>query len=1299
MLTDIDKEFDTPEIDENGELIETIETEEVFEDVDNAEPIEKENYDGEDDDIALESEDEEFDDIQEVTVESKEKYYNAKEQLVAIFTSILEAGEITAEDNANIEELKEQYAQSYNDIKENVEGEQKKTLEERIQELSDGMVGASTDDILAILTDNGRKPWLYKNEDNEVLVDGTSIPELTFLVKKLNLIATDGENEGEFQLTPEFINMVVKNTGAENPIKDIVIQYYSSTSNTEVKGGEWVENLPETSTNKYIWMRIKTTYMDANKAPSFSAPICLSASKGENGADGVDGKDGVSIIWQGSKSNHPASPQNGWAYYNTIDKKSYVYQSGSWYQMTIDGQDGINGNNGKDGLSIEYKGIMANPPSNPQKNWTYKDSDNGIVYIYTGTAWEILTYDGSNGQDGADGQNGLSIFVTYNDSVTQPAAPTGNGTTNGWHTNSTTSSVWISQKVASSATTGTWGTPIKVKGEPGIQGNGVKSTQEEFYLSSDKVNQPSETDPNWTSKCPQWQPGKYIWTRIKMTYTNNNVEFVGYSVDTSWEVVNDLQIGGRNLIIRRNELKDKMIGIDGNVGIFVGSCLMLDFIKVSPGETLLFSQTHNKGGDSYYRYAFYASDQTTIIRRTPNDATQFKEVVPEGAYWLRVSYDGNNQVKIERGDKFTDWSLAPEDNVANVDVMFYLSTSNISLAGGTWQTTAPPWTDGKYMWQKTVTTLGNGQTTETQPTCIAGANGQDGTSVEEVIIQYSKNQSTTTPPVDGWGTSMPSYQEGYFLWIRTRIKYSNNANYVYSTPICDQSWKANAEVYTQYKQLKEKFSWIVKNGTSESNMELTDALFKVLTETISLTAKNINLNGYISNEGGNFALDQQGNMEVQDLSVKGEFSCESLTSNTLNNPRYPEALDGSMNVNIDETNGSDDVELADGATFQSIGGFFNKCPKNLNGRTINVSFKTDITENVSISYFYCGRIRFYCEGHKITGWVRMEYIPTLSQMFGGSVSDPYGSTGIIMPYVGLNQGSVSASFVNYGSVNTALYNVKVYKAVNLASGCTESVAVASGNNGYTYVSDVTPINCEYGFRTNSHGRIHSNSSGGKASKYGFVAVSGGYITLSNGQHTGGTTDNTYFSSGGQVIPGSGATFVGTAEGGSNTSTNVNTTKIVTYTSNSGNTYRTTYSSWRNDGGVIQGNAYGSGNCIGYWFFGSQFLDLKGCSEISKVVLKVKRLKIGSWSSKLSLKLGFHNQTGKQTTPYMPAYFQATDIGAYSGDYVSITITDQTVLDRIKAGTLKGFALYDSNFASGSYGGCSGTAKVTITYKE
>ena len=198
---------------------------------------------------------------------------------------------------------------------------------------------------------------------------------------------------------------------------------------------------------------------------------------GTNGADGINGKDGTSIVWKGSYVSHPSNPQNGWAYKNTTDGKSYVYQDGTWYQMTIDGVDGANGKDGTDGLDIVWKGDLSAPPANPVKNWVYRDIDNGRVYIYNGTAWALMVADGNDGATGAAGSDGLSVYITYHDSESQPAVPTGNGTSDGWHTNATNAVVWMSQKVAASASTGSWGNPIKIKGNTGNTGpQGIPGT-------------------------------------------------------------------------------------------------------------------------------------------------------------------------------------------------------------------------------------------------------------------------------------------------------------------------------------------------------------------------------------------------------------------------------------------------------------------------------------------------------------------------------------------------------------------------------------------------------------------------------------------------------------------------------------------------------------------------------------------------------------------------------------------------------------------------------------------------------
>lgn len=160
------------------------------------------------------------------------------------------------------------------------------------------------------------------------------------------------------------------------------------------------------------------------------------------------------------------------------------------------GLDGINGEDGKDGLSITWKGDLSSAPANPQKNWAYRNTSNGIVYIYNGTAWELMVADGQDGTDGTDGTDGLSVFITYHDSEDEPSRPTGSGTSGGWHTNATKDVVWISQKVASSASSGTWGDPMPFRGLPG------KYTELRYKYAFGKPATPTGTNPAGWSLSP-----------------------------------------------------------------------------------------------------------------------------------------------------------------------------------------------------------------------------------------------------------------------------------------------------------------------------------------------------------------------------------------------------------------------------------------------------------------------------------------------------------------------------------------------------------------------------------------------------------------------------------------------------------------------------------------------------------------------------------------------------------------------------------------------------------------------------
>lgn len=149
---------------------------------------------------------------------------------------------------------------------------------------------------------------------------------------------------------------------------------------------------------------------------------------------------------------------------------------------------------------------------------------------------------GADGKDGTNGTNGLSVWITYHDGTTTPAKPTGNGTQNGWHTDLTAAVVWMSQKVAASATAGAWGTPIRIlgeKGEQGIQGVpgekgdpgatgpqgvSVTATTVEYYLSASETELSGGT---WQSTAPAITDGKYLWGRTKITYSNGKTAYTG----------------------------------------------------------------------------------------------------------------------------------------------------------------------------------------------------------------------------------------------------------------------------------------------------------------------------------------------------------------------------------------------------------------------------------------------------------------------------------------------------------------------------------------------------------------------------------------------------------------------------------------------------------------------------------------------------------------------------------------------------------------------------------------------------
>ena len=153
----------------------------------------------------------------------------------------------------------------------------------------------------------------------------------------------------------------------------------------------------------------------------------------------------------------------------------------------------------------------------------------------------------------------------------------------------------------------------------------------------------------------------------------------------------------------------------------------------------------------------------------------------DGTYKLAISAKsvtfGSNQ-NLEEAWEETKTSI--ESKIETVDVEYYLSTSPTSLSGGSWSTTAPTWTNGKYMWMRTKITDGAGNVTyspDKNGTCITGATGATGSSgkgISSIVEEYYQSTSATTLSGGSWSTIPPTWIDGKYIWTRSVITYTDS---------------------------------------------------------------------------------------------------------------------------------------------------------------------------------------------------------------------------------------------------------------------------------------------------------------------------------------------------------------------------------------------------------------------------------------------------------------------------------------------------------------------------------------------
>lgn len=190
---------------------------------------------------------------------------------------------------------------------------------------------------------------------------------------------------------------------------------------------------------------------------------------------------------------------------------------------------------------------------------------------------------------------------------------------------------------------------------------------------------------------------------------------------------------------------------------------------------------------------------------------------------------------------FVNISNIIENAVSSFRTEYYLSSSNTELIGGSWSTNIPPWSNGKYYWQRTVTTFTDPtkQPEISTPVCITGAAGHDGKGVVSIVPEYAISQSSKEPPVSGWADKPKKWMFGYYLWTRFKITYTDKTT-SFTTPTCDSSWEIVNDIEIGGKNLLACTSSIMGYNDDQRNWAWK-SWKTVMTNTVDKSTDSIHI--------------------------------------------------------------------------------------------------------------------------------------------------------------------------------------------------------------------------------------------------------------------------------------------------------------------------------------------------------------------------------------------------------------------------------------------------------------------------
>lgn len=145
----------------------------------------------------------------------------------------------------------------------------------------------------------------------------------------------------------------------------------------------------------------------------------------------------------------------------------------------------------------------------------------------------------------------------------------------------------------------------------------------------------------------------------------------------------------------------------------------------------------------------------------------------------------SGEFRLSAGTTIGNKDIATADAViASVDVEYAQGVSRTEAPKTGWQSEAPAWVEGKYIWTRTQTVTQSGEISYSDPACISGADGKQGVTgrgIKSIVEQCYLSSSDSSQVGGSWSEQQPAWSKGKYIWTRSKVTWSDGA-VSYTTP-------------------------------------------------------------------------------------------------------------------------------------------------------------------------------------------------------------------------------------------------------------------------------------------------------------------------------------------------------------------------------------------------------------------------------------------------------------------------------------------------------------------------------------